>query len=371
MRLERKSLLACALLLLTGCSAARHSRSAASESISPDRVPLPIRHADEYDNGEENYDYEYESNPSRDDDSLTPRSSLPPAAPMREPVPAPPAIGVSRVKSVSWLRRSAENSPQSTCGADTIGDGCTPGNVSPLPQSYFVEGCDTPPQRTVAPPLRDREKTNLVEVIRGWNLKRRTHTPRQIPAPRNCGEQNIAAPGCYAPGGCTQTFSPNGAVRDLDENSKSQNHGPRRGNLAEPLNENGFEENATHRDDPGFTPDELMDLPSNFEQSSEVKPQTEVMPQRETRPQVVPHVPDDSETESTPGLPIPLPAPPGESVPVPVEQQNIPNAVNTNVKPPIWPRLGQPAAKPANLPVAAPTSQEDSTLPLIQPGRRI
>ena len=76
MRLERKSLLACTLLLLTGCSAARHFRSAASEDVSPDRVPLPVRHADEYDTGEENYDYEYESRPSRDDDALKFQSSI-------------------------------------------------------------------------------------------------------------------------------------------------------------------------------------------------------------------------------------------------------------------------------------------------------
>ena len=369
MRLERKSLLACTLLLLTGCSAARHFRSAASEDVSPDRVPLPVRHADEYDTGEENYDYEYESRPSRDDDSMRPRSSVPPAPPMREPVPAPPAVGVSRVKSVSWLRRSENNSHQMTCGDDNNGDGCTPGNVSPLPQSYFLEGCDTPPQTTVASPLRDREKTNLVEVVRGWSLKRRTPTPRQIPVPRNyCGEQNVAAPGCYAPGGCTQntqTFPPHEAVRNSDEHSNPKTHGPRSGNLADPLNENGWEENAAHPVARGFTADELMELPSNLEQGSEVKPQSDV------KPQTVPQVPDKSEIAPPPELPSPLPAPPGETVPDPVEQQINPNSVNSITKPPMWPRLGQPAAKPANLPVAAPMFQADSTLPLIQPGRGI
>jgi len=365
MRLERKSLLACTLLVLTGCSAARNLRSAASESVSPDRVPLPVRHADEYDTGEHNY--EYELNPSYEDESLAPRSSLPPTAPMREPVPAPPAIGVSRVKSVSWLRRSENNSTRNTCGDNTSVDGCTTGNVSHLPPAYFVEGCDTPTQTTVAPSLRDREKTNLVGVVHGWNLRKRIHTRQQTYAPRNCGEQNVASPGCYAPGGCTQntqTFPPHDAVRKSDAYSNPKNSGTRSGSLADPLSENGWEENATHPNNPGFTPDDLMELPSIIEQRSEVKPQPE------TKPKSVPHAPDDSEISPTPALPIPLPADPDETVPAPVEQKVSPNSANTNTKPPMWPRLGQPAAKPANLPVAAPTLQKDSTLPLIQPGRK-
>lgn len=368
MRLERKTLLACTLLLLTGCSAARHSRSAASESDSPDRVPMPIRHADEYDSGGDNYDYEYEPSPSRDDESLTPRSSLPPAAPMREPVPAPPAIGVSRVKSVSWLRRSKVDSTRNTCGDNSYVDGCATGNVSPLPQSYFVEGCDTSPQTTRTPSLRDRKKTNLMEVLRGWNLRKRTRSPQQAYAPRNCGEQKVAAPGCYAPGGYTQntqSFPPQDAVRQSAPYSNPKNFGPRRGNLADPLSENGWEENATHRNNPGFNPDELMELRPNIEQRSDVKPQSEKLPQS------VPNVPDASGISPTPALPIPLPADPNETLPAPVEQQVNPNSVKTNIKPPLWPRLGQPAPKPANLPVAAPATQQDSFLPLVQPSRRI
>ncbi len=368
MRLERKSLLACTLLLLTGCSAARHSRSAASESVSPDRVPLPVRHDDEYDTGNDNYDYEYESSPSHEEESLTPRSSLPPSTPMREPVPAPPAIGVSRVKSVSWLRRSENDSSRNTCGDNTSVDGCTAGNASPLPAAYFVEGCDTSPQTTVAPSLRDREKTNLVRVLHGLNLRKRTRRHQQVYAPRNCGEQTVASPGCYAPGGYTQntqTFPPHDAVRKSGEYSNPTNSRPRSGSLADPLSENGWEENATHPNNPGFTHDELMELPSKIEQKSEVKPQPEA------KPQLVPHVPNDSEIEPTSALPIPMPADPDKTVPAPVEQQVNPNSVNTIAKPPMWPRLGQPAPKSASLPVAGPMLQQDSKLPLIQPGRRI
>jgi|GEM_PF-1655905 len=368
MRLERKTLLACTLLLLTGCSAARHSRSAASESVSPDRFPLPVRHADEYDTGEDQYEYEYESSPSREEDSLTPRSILPPAGPMREPVPAPPAIGVSRVKSVSWRRKAAINSVRDNCGDNTNDDGCTTGNVSPLPQSSFLEGCDTRPQTTRIPSLQDREKTNLVEVIRGWNMRKRTPTKPPAYVPLNCGEQHVVAPGCYAPGGCTentQTFPPHDAGRKSDAYSNPKNSGPRSGSLADPLSENGWEENATLRDDPGFTPDELMELPPNTKQRSNAKPQPEALPQ------LVPHVPGASEVSPTPALPIPLPVDPDETVPAPIKQQSNPNSVNTNTKPPLWPRLGQPAPKPANLPVATPATQQDSFLPIVQPSRRI
>ncbi len=368
MRLERKSLLACTLLLLTGCSAARHFRSSPNDGVSPDAVPLPLRHADEYDSGEDRYDYQYESAPSRDEVPATPRSSSTPAPPMREPVPAPPAIGVSRVKSVSWLRRSKLDSSPTACGDDTHVDGCTTGSISPLPQSYFVEGCNTPPQTTVAPSLRDREKTNLVEVVRGWHLRRRTPAPRPVRTPRNCGEQSVEAPGCYAPDGCTQhsqTYPPRDAVRNSDTYSNPKNLESHGGSVAAPLFENGPEEKATHLDNSGFTPDELMELPSNLEQKQEVKPEIEL------KPQSVPHVPDDSELGPTPVLPIPTPAIPDETVPAPAEQPINTNSVNTNTKPPIWPRLGQPTPKPASTPVAAPTLQGDSTLPLIQPSRRI
>ena len=232
-----------------------------------------------------------------------------------------------------------------------------------MPQSYFVEGCDTPPQTAFAPSLRDRERTNLVEVVRGWNLRKRTRTHQPAYAPQNCGEQNVAAPGCCAPGGCTQTFPPRDAARKLDAYANPKNFGPRSGNLADPLSENDWEKNATHRDQPEFAPDELMEPPSNIEQKSNGKPQS--------NPQLVPRVPDASEIGPTPALPIPLPADQAKPLPAPSEQQINPNSVNSNVKPPLWPRLGQPAPKPANLPVAAPALQEDSTLPMIQPGRRI
>lgn len=359
MRLERKSLLVCSLLLLTGCSAARHARSAASESVTADRVPMPSRHADEYDTGGENY--EYRSTPSRGDESFTPPSSVPPA-PLREPVPAPPAIGVSRVKSVSWLRRHENDSARNSCGDNTNVDGCAAGNISPLPEAYFVEGCDTPPQTTAATSLQSHEKTNMVKVVRGWILRRITPTPKQVRTPRNCGEQSVAAPGCYAPGGCTttvQTFPPHDANRNPGEDSYSKNSGSCGGSLDERLSENGWEENATHRDNPGFTADELMDLCSGFEQRSEAKPQS------------VPDVPEDSEIEQVPILPIPNTAVPESPVPAPVEQQVNPNTVKTSPQPPMWPRQRQPAPKPANLPVAAPAQYEDATLPLIQPERRI
>ncbi len=371
MRLERKSLLACTLLLLTGCSAVRHFRSTTNEGLAPDRVPLPVRHADEYDTDEDNYDYQHESSPSHEDDSLPPRSNLPPAAPMREPVPAPPAIGVSRVKSVSWLRRSESNSLRNTCGDQNNVDGCTTGNCSPLPPSYFEEGCDTQPQATRVPALRDREKTNLVEVVRGWHLKKRTRPPQQTYAPRNCGEQTAASPGCYAPDGCTQNVPPRHRNVKSDAYLNPNNSAIHNGSLAEPLTENGCEEKSTHRNDAGFSPDELMELPSNLQQPPESTPQLDINPQPRTKPQSVPHVPNDADLSPTSQLPTQLPGNPDVAAPAAVEQQVNPNSVNSITRPPMWPRLGQPAPKTANLLDAAPMLPQDSSLPLVQPGRRI
>ncbi len=365
MQLERKSLIACTLLFLTGCSAVRQMRQAAGEYDSPDRVPMPIRHGDELDTHRDDYKYEYESAPSRGEESVAPRSSWPPEVPMREPTPAPPAIGVSRVKSVSWLRRFENDPTRNTCGDDRSIDGCTIGSTSPLYPDYFTEGCVTPPLTNMAPSLGNREKTNVVEVIRGWNLRRRTPASKRVHTPQNCGEQTLATPGCSAPGGCAgnggnmHSFPTPDANRRPAGDSKSQSSSSRNGSLAEPFSENCWEERNTHHEHPGFTPDELMELPSHLRQHPDQ------MPQR------VPQVPDASQIERSPALHVPKPAAADSPVPASVEQQVNPDSVNINARPPMWPRLGPPAPKPASLQVDAPSMHQGSALPLIQPGRRI
>lgn len=88
MRLKRISLFALlSVAIMSGCSASRNAKTPLRDSR--DRVTEPPRHDHEYspapDQSKQFQDHPAENAPS-------------------EPIPAPPALGISRVKSVSWLK---------------------------------------------------------------------------------------------------------------------------------------------------------------------------------------------------------------------------------------------------------------------------
>lgn len=326
MRPERNSLIAVVLLVMAGCSANRHARQADNEYDATDSVEMPLRHADEYESDSGEYDY----NPAPfDGENRSPSGTpVPPPVPMQEPIPAPPAIGVSRVKSVSWLRRADRKSDDHDCGDSECGDGCCTGQQSLLPPEYFTEGCVSPPRTAAVPSLRCREKTTLLEVIQGWNLRAKTRRPERVRPSRNCGEPTACDPGLITPEGC--------------------NSSPKRQRTAPVVKRYA-----------GETPDDLIDLPS--------KPET---PASGQTPQNIPDVP---KIEPIPVLPMAEPAPAiQDSAPSPVvPPQASPDAVKQIVRPPLWPRLGSAAATSIKAPVSNPANSHDSSLPAIQPGRRI
>ncbi len=132
MRIERISLV-CFLSLsaLSGCSANRAARS------SDDSVVAPPSHQHEYSPG------------MYEDDRSAPPSDSP-----GEPVPAPPAIGVSRVKSVGWLRDLTRRKDPQSCTEDCAGQEFPIGACSAIetcaPESECVceTACEASPRKT-------------------------------------------------------------------------------------------------------------------------------------------------------------------------------------------------------------------------------
>ena len=371
MRLERNSFIAITLLLMAGCSANRLARQADSVSDSADDVPMPIRHADGYDS--DLGDHEYNPFPSSGDRPGPSRPPVPPPVPVHEPVPAPPAIGVSRVKSVSWLRGAGHKSASDTCGDDTCGDGCRTGQQSYLPPEYFTEGCgiSSKPAKALAARCWIK-KTNFAEVMRGWILRAKTHWSKRVQTPYHCGEGAACDPGFIVPEGCNSSVKNRKSYHHAPPVVKQYDggvvvdpgtapHGNHGGSLADPLQENGWDDHGGSHDQ-RFSPDEMLDLPST--------PET---PIKEQSPQNIPM------PESVPQLPIPesatkllqTPAIQNPDAPAAVPQQINGDSVKYIVRPPMWPRLGSAAATSGNAPVATPAVTNDASLPAIQPGRRI
>lgn len=377
MRLERNSLIAIALLFFAGCSANRQARQADFVSDSIDPVPMPIRHADQYDSESREDVYEYESAPWSGDRPDPSRPPVPPPVPAQEPVPAPPTIGVSRVKSVSWLRGVGRKSESNNCGDNACGDGCITGEQTHLPPEYFTEGCRTTPQTVNAPPVRSQNRTTLAEVFHGWNLRARTHRPKGVQAPYNSGEGMARDPGLIMPEGCNSSVPGRKSHRQSPPIVKhyiggvavdpgTAPHGNHRNSLAAPLREDGLDDRGGTRDH-RYSPDDMLDLPSALE-----------TPAKEHSPQNVPAVP-------VPKPPLALPAPESATnllqtpaihptdAPAALRPQFSTGTVSQIVQPPMWPRLGSAAATYGNAPAASPAPAviEDASLPVIQPGRRI
>ncbi len=369
MRLERNSLIAVTLLFMAGCSVNRPARESDNMSDSTDPVTMPMRHADEYDSGPR--DYEYEPATSNGDRPRPSRTQITPSAPMREPVPAPPAIGVSRVKSVSWLRGAGHTSGHNNCGDDAGADDCCSGQQTQLPPEYFRSGCGTPPEAVSPRHCQSRVKTTLADMMHGWNHRTKTHRPKRDQTRHKCGEGTTCDPGLIMPEGCnssrkgSKSYSPSASVTKQSIGGSvgpgrvpQGNHG---GSLADPLRENGLDDHGGAADS-GFSPDELLDLPSTVEAPTDGMP-----PQNVPVSELTPAIPmTDSATRliTTPAIPTQVPT-------AAARQQFNPDTTKQIVQPPMWPRLGPAAATSGNAPTSVPAVATDSALPAIEPGRRI
>jgi hypothetical protein len=285
------------ILVIGGCSASRNS-------LHPDRGDdqpyVPPRH-------DENYSPEIRGS----EDEF--ESPVPPV-PSREPVPAPPAMGISRIKSVGWLRlREPKASGKSSSGHTECGTSDEPllGRCTP------VESC-APQQDTVVVERVQRYREQVcgegcVEhagPLRslGKSFRKMLHPGHASPCSETCADQTACA---QAPVFGGKNFSPERPGTEEVSRGLHQKKKPRC--LADSLDE-PFSENL----EPGLiTPDDAI-LPS---------PEREVP--RVPALQPVPTVPTipmpKTFDEPVPGVPVP-PAPFGPSTQV--------------VEPPVWPRLG-------------------------------
>lgn len=367
MRLKRIYLLTFALLVLSGCSASRKASHSDALSQEHSPVPLPMRHADEYDSGPA----EYEFSPEERD-----RRPVPPPVPMREPLPAPPAIGVSRVKSVSWFK-ALRGKSDDDCVSEECGDPCVIGQHSQLPPDYF-DSCTNQPATT--PHCAGREKLTVFEIMRSWNLgwkKNRWTTTRS----RQPGERVVPDPGCSTvtdrtssngcttggctTGGCTSAGPRPMAIQHNGSNKLAESkvhHGSRGSSLADPINEFGWE-NPTVTNEQQTPPDALLELPAKSD-----KVQQEKSPRT-----IVPKVPTSEAVPLNPTIhPDKSPAVPESAEPrIPAVPPTSSDSVRTIIQPPLWPKLTGPSAQPVTHPSTQPVVPVDTSLPIIVPGHRI
>lgn len=364
MRLEQKSIIAVTLLLMTGCSASRQALQSENDYNAPEPVPMPMRHADEYDSGENEYDFAPQGGetPSRSD------APVPQPGQMREPVPAPPAIGVSRVKSVGWLRSTTHEQNGDKCSEPACGDGCSQGGPSEVQPGFTGEGCITSQSAIADQHLQCRKRTTLRATIQGWNQRARRRRAERALRSLNCGSEAACDPHCFAPEGCQSTVQENRSCpksRQAVKQSNSPAEITRRtadthGNLADPLRENGWDDRASAQDS-RFSLDELLELPSSLIETP-------------VNDQQRPGMPNVPMIEALPVLPAPEEvsgqSPQASPAPAAVSQQFSPDTVPHFVQPQLWPRLNPRTASASPLPVALPVVPEDTSLPTILPGRR-
>lgn len=332
MRLPGISLFAIiSILVISGCSA---NRNAVRDDRADDQPYIPPRH---------DHDYSPEINSPQDEL----QSPVPPV-PSGEPIPAPPAFGISRIKSVSWLkRRESKASVKSTisqapCGASDepqIGQ-CTP-IESCVPQ-HDVSASERVPryQETRCGEGCAERVSPLQRLSRAFKKFRHPH-----PAD-SCSEScTDSARDAQPPVHTGKSFSNSPECADGPGGLLHANKKPRC--LADSLDEPYSEDT-----DPGLiTPDDAI-LPS---------PEREIP--RAPALQQVPTVPTIPKPkgfqEPVPGVPVP-PAPLGPSTQI--------------VEPPLWPRLGtRHFSSPVSSTVVSPPptparSVQTFDMPQIVPG---
>ncbi len=302
MRIERISLV-CFLSLsaLSGCSASRAART------SNDDVVAPPSHQHEY------------SPRMYEEDGSAPSSDSP-----REPVPAPPAIGVSRVKSVGWLRDLTRRKDSKSCTEDCatqefpVGACSSIETCAPEAECVCESACETSPRKTSLFP-----KVGLFGKIFKHKPKQPCAEPCTAPGCSSpevvCEDNSVCAeqPACHAPVECGDACS------DVQIPPKKRHRSPDRC-LADPLQD---------------TEEHLIEHHA---------------PQNEPTPEPVPE-PAPVETQSpVPGVPV-----------IPT----VPPSARRVVEPPQWPRRAAPA-EVIPVPKAVQADGMDG-LPVVMPRNRI
>ena len=326
MRLKRISLFAMlSLALASGCSASRNAITPLRDR--DDHGALPPRH-----------DHEYSPGTEDSDDFQNPPENNGPL----EPVPAPPAFGVSRVKSVGWIKDLGAKlhrkpaAPPSECSEElSCSDQELVGKCSALDPCVTESECVTETSEACceeracdsAPPRRTSKFKRFHRSLPGAFPRTEPHAynpecsplvnepeacntiKREIPAPAYrvpCGEPTVR-PGCAAPG-C-------GTIED-----RAILHSERKREcLADPLRDTVIDNN-----DPGLiTPAEID---AGHDGDAELFRGIPVIPQ-------------------SPGelfVPEQNSVPPVQEAPVIPPQQPVPAAPGSStriVEPPVWPGL--------------------------------
>ncbi|MFO0977713.1 MAG: hypothetical protein U0996_15025 [Planctomycetaceae bacterium] len=305
MRLERISLLCIlSLSLLTGCSANRAARATRHD----DRPSIPPSHDHEY----SPRTYEEEPSPAGETPS--------------EPVPAPPAFGVSNVKSVGWLRDLTRRKDSRSCTTDCAEQEFPVGACTPLdsctPEAACESACETP-----------RRKTSLFPKVNCFSkIFKRKST-------QACAEPDCTAPSCSSPEvACDDELF----CAEEPTCTAPVNCGDIFGETKKPLKK-------LHRNPDRCLADPLQESDEHLIQHESA----DETPAPEPAPVPVP-APVESQPTPVPGVPV-IPA--------------IPPSARRVVEPPQWPRRAAPAVV-----IPAPkTAQADGTdgLPVVLPRNQI
>lgn len=307
MRLERISLLCIlSMSVLTGCSANRAARATHDDSRS-----IPPSHDHEY----SPRSYEGEESPSSGE---TPT----------EPVPAPPAFGVSNVKSVGWLRDLTKRKNSRSCTSDCAEQEFPVGACTPLescaPETCSGESaCDTPRRERARFPLADglgrlfKRKKKVASCV-----EPDCTVPACSDVELPCSDEDVCGlePSCQAPA-CNAPVNCGDVCGDVVKPPRKAHRSPDRC-LADPL--------------------------------------------QEADEHVIEHQPAPKNT-----VPVPEPAPAESTSPVPGVPviPTVPPSARRVVEPPQWPRRQAPA-EVVPVPRAAQADGFDG-LPVVMPRTRI
>jgi len=320
MRFERISVFAMlAFALASGCSASRNAATSLRENDADEsaetQVIVPPRHEHEFAPG---------TIPPRDEFQDPQQNSGP-----REPVPAPPAQGVSRVKSVSFLKDLTQKlRPADECGEDCSDEELI-GRCSP------IEPC-VPSQDSAARIERYRSRVRAGEDPQRLNpmrsLKNSLGRLFQKP-PASCAASECASQiadrdfptHVPVPQSGTAGMGPSATnlAGEATRNSASLQHHRRSGALARRL--------ELPDSDPGLIqPSNSVPLPEDASSANE------------DTSTAIPLNPAPTNRSALPAVPVESLAP-AKAVPSPT-----PGPSNQLVEPPVWPRLRGTAQEPAH-----------------------
>lgn len=336
MRLLRISLVALvALTITTGCSASRYK--------------LGLQRDRDDRSSSQNDDHEYSPRAGEPSDDFR--------EPSGEPVPAPPAMGISRVKSVSFLKDIGDklHGRKDDCASDCVDDSELVGRCSP------VEPCVPSPEQServhrFADRYYNDHNTDRLNPLRSFKKSVTRvfhHEPAKTCAPE-CSDI-VTEPGCSAPPRiCDQ---PRPASRSVKDSCGADTHHDTVPRPAKPKRSG-----KTLAD-----PMEETDLPVDHGMIS---------PKDQLNIEQIPALPAPGETETiqpesgppaVPGIPQAQPAPQQPPVPVPqVEDLPMPPGTTQTIEPPAWPRLQSPN-KQVSMPLGIGPRSINTAPIIIQP----